>query len=71
MQLNGTTGLCTTKLDVLDGLPVVPLCTGYRFDGDFDRNFEALTAVQLAFARTIRVIGRCSVSSSGTGLRNR
>jgi adenylosuccinate synthase len=33
VQLNGTTGLCITKLDVLDGLPVVKLCTGYRFRG--------------------------------------
>jgi adenylosuccinate synthase len=30
VQLNGTTGLCITKLDVLDGLPTVRLCTGYR-----------------------------------------
>jgi len=30
VQLNGTTGLCITKLDVLDGLPQVRLCTGYR-----------------------------------------
>jgi len=30
VQLNGTTGLCITKLDVLDGLPVIRLCTGYR-----------------------------------------
>ncbi|MCX8005480.1 MAG: adenylosuccinate synthase [Burkholderiaceae bacterium] len=33
VQLNGTTGLCITKLDVLDGLPVVRLCVGYRVDG--------------------------------------
>jgi len=33
VQLNGVTGLCLTKLDVLDGLPVVRLCTGYRFEG--------------------------------------
>jgi adenylosuccinate synthase len=33
VQLNGTTGLCITKLDVLDGMPVVRLCTGYRFRG--------------------------------------
>jgi adenylosuccinate synthase len=33
VQLNGTTGLCVTKLDVLDSLPTVRLCTGYRFDG--------------------------------------
>ena len=33
VQLNGTTGLCITKLDVLDGLPNVKLGVGYRFDG--------------------------------------
>ena len=33
VQLNGPTGLCITKLDVLDGLPVVRLCTGYRLGG--------------------------------------
>ncbi len=33
VQLNGTTGLCITKLDVLDGLPTVRLCTGYRYGG--------------------------------------
>jgi adenylosuccinate synthase len=27
------TGLCVTKLDVLDGLPSVKVCTGYRLDG--------------------------------------
>ncbi len=33
VQLNGTTGLCITKLDVLDGLASVMLGVGYRFDG--------------------------------------
>ncbi|HTN48360.1 MAG TPA: adenylosuccinate synthase [Burkholderiaceae bacterium] len=33
VQLNGTTGLCITKLDVLDGLPAVKLGVGYRFEG--------------------------------------
>jgi adenylosuccinate synthase len=33
VQLNGTTGLCITKLDVLDGLPAVRLGVGYRADG--------------------------------------
>lgn len=32
-QLNGFTGLCVTKLDVLDGLPTVRLCVAYRMDG--------------------------------------
>ncbi len=29
IQLNGVTGLCVTKLDVLDGLKTVKICTGY------------------------------------------
>ena len=33
IQLNGVSGLCLTKLDVLDGLPVVKLCVGYREKG--------------------------------------
>jgi adenylosuccinate synthase len=33
VQLNGVTGLCITKLDVLDGLPTVRLCIGYRYEG--------------------------------------
>jgi len=30
MQLNGVDGLCITKLDVLDGLPSIKICTGYH-----------------------------------------
>lgn len=32
-QVNGLTGLCITKLDVLDGIEVLKLCTGYELDG--------------------------------------
>lgn len=31
--INGVSGLCITKLDVLDGLPEIKVCTGYRLDG--------------------------------------
>ncbi|CAM3873247.1 adenylosuccinate synthase [Roseateles saccharophilus] len=31
--INGITGLCLTKLDVLDGLPEIKMCVGYRLDG--------------------------------------
>lgn len=31
--LNGFTGLAVTKLDVLDGLPELKICVGYRVDG--------------------------------------
>jgi adenylosuccinate synthase len=30
---NSLTGVCLTKLDVLDGLPEIKICVGYRFDG--------------------------------------
>ena len=33
-QVNGLTGLCITKLDVLDGLAELKLCTGYELDGE-------------------------------------
>ena len=34
IQLNGVSGLCVTKLDVLDGLPSVSICTGYLRGGE-------------------------------------
>ena len=33
-QVNGLSGLCITKLDVLDGLEKLELCTGYELDGE-------------------------------------
>jgi adenylosuccinate synthase len=33
MQVNSVTGLCITKLDVLDGLDVLRICVAYRIDG--------------------------------------
>jgi len=33
IQLNGFSGLCVTKLDVLDGLTTIKVCTGYRLRG--------------------------------------
>ncbi len=33
IQINGVSGLCITKLDVLDGLDEVKLCVGYKVDG--------------------------------------
>ncbi|MBI4293773.1 MAG: adenylosuccinate synthase [Betaproteobacteria bacterium] len=33
IQINGISGLCVTKLDVLDGMELVKVCVGYRVDG--------------------------------------
>ena len=35
IQLNGVSGLCITKLDVLDGVEAVKICIGYKLDGTF------------------------------------
>ncbi|MGE5128389.1 MAG: adenylosuccinate synthase [Sphingomonadaceae bacterium] len=33
IQLNGVSGMCITKLDVLDGVEAVKICVGYEIDG--------------------------------------
>jgi adenylosuccinate synthase len=33
MIINGISGLCVTKLDVLDGLPEIKICVGYKLHG--------------------------------------
>ena len=35
IQLNGVSGLCITKLDVLDGVEAVKICVGYKLEGSF------------------------------------
>ncbi len=32
-QINSVSGLCITKLDVLDGLATLRICVGYKYDG--------------------------------------
>jgi adenylosuccinate synthase len=31
--INGISGICVTKLDVLDGLPEIKMCNGYELNG--------------------------------------
>lgn len=38
MQVNSVTGLCITKLDVLDGLDTLKICVAYQLDG---RQYES------------------------------
>jgi len=32
-MINGVSGLCITKLDILDGMPEIRVCNGYKYDG--------------------------------------
>jgi adenylosuccinate synthase len=41
VRLNGLTGLAITKLDVLDGLESVKICTGYEYRGEVIEDFPA------------------------------
>ena len=50
VRINGLDALAVTKLDVLDGLDEIPLCTGYRHGGgimtEFPSNGAALAACE-------------------------
>ncbi|MCB1462725.1 MAG: adenylosuccinate synthase [Nitratireductor sp.] len=48
VAVNGISGIALTKLDVLDGLDEIKVCTGYRLDG---REFDYLPASQGQQAR--------------------
>ena len=41
VRLNGLTGLAITKLDVLDGLKELKICTGYEYQGQVLEHFPA------------------------------
>ena len=49
IRINGLTGIALTKLDILDGLSSIKVCTGYKYKGAMYKNFpkeiEVLTRV--------------------------
>lgn len=49
-RVNGLSSLAVTKLDVLDGLPEVKICVGYRFDG---KVYDQMPA-------SLRVLSECT-----------
>ncbi len=46
IAVNSISGLCLTKLDVLDGLEVIKICTGYQYQGEVHHQLP-LTAITL------------------------
>jgi adenylosuccinate synthase len=46
VKVGGVEGLVLTKLDVLDGLPSLRICTGYRIGGEVIRRLPASIAAQ-------------------------
>lgn len=49
VRLNGLSGLAITKLDVLDGLESINICTGYEYQGELLTEFPA----------SLKVLGEC------------
>jgi adenylosuccinate synthase len=48
VKVGGVDGLVLTKLDTLDGLPTLKICTGYRIGGEVVRRLPASIAAQEA-----------------------
>ena len=52
VKVNGLDGIALTKLDVLDGLDEIKICTGYEVDGKLRRNFPS-SCTELAKAKPV------------------
>ncbi|MFN3075669.1 MAG: adenylosuccinate synthase [Alphaproteobacteria bacterium] len=46
VTVGGVDGIALTKLDVLDGLPTLKICTGYRLDGKLLHHMPSLMSLQ-------------------------
>ena len=53
VQLNGVSGICITKLDVLDGLDVVRVAVGYKISGGGTRDMLPVGADALAICEPV------------------
>jgi adenylosuccinate synthase len=61
----GVTGVALTKVDVLDGLEEIRICTGYRLNGDSLDHFPAHAADQAAVEPVYETMDGWSQSSAG------
>ena len=65
IMVGGIQGLVLTKLDVLDGLPELRICTGYEIDGKPSRHLPAAPGAQAAARPVYEVMEGWSGSSHG------
>ncbi|MGS1016435.1 adenylosuccinate synthase [Allosphingosinicella humi] len=63
--VSGATGIALTKLDVLDGLDEIRICTGYRLDGRALDHFPAHAADQAAVEPVYETIEGWAQSTAG------
>jgi len=65
VAVSGVTGIALTKLDVLDGLETIRICTGYRLRGETLDHFPAHAADQMAVEPIYEDIEGWSESTAG------
>jgi len=65
VKIGGIQGIALTKLDVLDGLPELKICTGYRINGVPVRHLPAGMAAQAAAVPEYEVMEGWTGSSRG------
>ncbi len=65
VAVSGVTGIALTKLDVLDGLETIRICTGYRLGGRVLDHFPAHAADQAAVEPIYEEIPGWSESTAG------
>jgi adenylosuccinate synthase len=63
--VSGVTGIALTKLDVLDGLEEIRICTGYRLRGQTLDHFPAHSADQAAVEPVYETVAGWSESTAG------
>jgi adenylosuccinate synthase len=72
VKIGGIQGIVLTKIDVLDGLPELKICTGYRINGERVRHLPAGMAAQAAAVPEYETIegwsGSCRGARSWVGL---
>jgi len=65
VKVGGVHGIALTKLDVLDGLRALKICTGYRINGRFSRHLPASPGAQAAAEPEYEVMEGWSGSTVG------
>ena len=65
VKIGGVQGLALTKLDVLDGLTELKICTGYRIHGEVVRRLPAAMGAQAAAEPIYEVMEGWSDSTVG------
>ena len=66
---NGITGIALTKLDILDGMEEIKICTGYRLDGEEIAHLPASQGAQAGLNRSMNrsMAGKARRRAHGLG----